>query len=79
MALFSLLVREERAGLRFTPGHLRRLGESAGLRVIFLEASGWVYQNRTPSRLAALLGRFNGRCALAAYAVGVFTKENEDG
>lgn len=79
MALFSLLVREERRGLRFTPGHLGRLGESAGLRAIFLEPSGWVYQNRTPSRLAALLGRFNGRCALAAYAVGVFTKENEDG
>lgn len=75
MALFSLLVREERAGLRFTPAHLRRLAESAGLRPLLLEPTGWVYQNRTPSWLAGPLGRWNGRCPLAAYTVGVLTKE----
>lgn len=77
MFLFSLLVPEERAGLRFSPPHLRRLAESAGLSLRLLVPTGWVYQNRTPARLCGWLGRFNGSCALAAYSVGVFGKETQ--
>jgi SAM-dependent methyltransferase len=72
MFLFSLARREERAGLRFTKAHLARLAAAADLSPIRLEATGWVYQNRTPDFLAGLLGRRNGACPLAAYVVGVF-------
>jgi len=72
MLLFSLLVREERKGLRFTRSHLARLAERAGLSAERLEVTGWVYQNRTPSFLAGFLGRRDGACPLAAYVVGFF-------
>lgn len=72
MLLFSLLVPEERKGLRFTRRHLGGLGRAAGLQAIKLEVTGWVYQNRTPSFLAGFLGRRNGACPLSAYVVGLF-------
>ncbi len=72
MFLFSLLAREERAGLRFTRSHLEGLARSAGLFPIGLEVTGWVYQNRTPSFLATFLGRWDGACPVAAYVVGLF-------
>ncbi len=76
MFLFSLLVKEEWKGLRFTPGYLRRLAERARLDVKRVFPTGWVYQNKTPNWLAGPLSKFNGRCALAAYTVGAFRKEN---
>ncbi len=76
MFLFSLLVKEEWKGLRFTPGHLKRLAERARLGVERVFPTGWVYQNKTPNWLAGPLSKFNGRCALAAYTVGAFRKEN---
>ena len=76
MFLFSLLVKEERKGLRFTPGHLKRLAARARLGVDRVFPTGWVYQNKTPNWLAGPLSKFNGRCALAAYTVGAFRKEN---
>jgi SAM-dependent methyltransferase len=72
MFLFSLLLREERAGLRFTRSHLAALARAAGLSPRELVATGWVYQNRTPSFLAGFLGRRNGACPVAAYVVGLF-------
>jgi len=72
MLLFSLLVREEWKGLRFTKAHLERLAASAALSPERLEVTGWVYQNRTPSCLAGFLGRRDGACSLAAYVVGLF-------
>lgn len=72
MLLFSLLVREEWQGLRFTRSHLARLAAAAGLSADRLEVTGWVYQNRTPSFLAGFLGRRDGACSLAAYVVGLF-------
>ena len=75
MFLFSLLVKEEWKGLRFTPGHLKRLAERARLGVERVFPTGWVYQNRTPNWLVGPLSKFNGRCALAAYTVGAFLKE----
>jgi SAM-dependent methyltransferase len=72
MALFSLLVPEERRGLRFCARHVRRLAESAGLSPLFLVAAGWVYQNRTPAAVARFLSRFEGPCPAAAYVVGAF-------
>jgi len=74
MFLFSLLVKEERPGLRFTRRHLARLAAAAGLAPVKLVSTGWVYQNRTPAAVARWLGRRNGACALAAYLVGVFRK-----
>jgi SAM-dependent methyltransferase len=72
MLLFSLLVPEERRGLRFTRSHVARLAAAAGLFPDRLEVTGWVYQNRTPSFLAGFLGRRDGACPLAAYVVGLF-------
>lgn len=72
MLLFSLVLREERAGLRFTKSHLKGLARSAGLLPIGLVVTGWVYQNRTPSFLATFLGRRDGACPVAAYVVGLF-------
>jgi SAM-dependent methyltransferase len=72
MFLFSLLAREERAGLRFTRSHLQGLARAAGLLPIGLEVTGWVYQNRTPSFLATFLGRRDKACPVAAYVVGLF-------
>jgi SAM-dependent methyltransferase len=72
MLLFSLLVPEERAGLRFTRSHVARLAAEAGLLPSDLEVTGWVYQNKMPSFLARFLGRRDGACALAAYVVGFF-------
>ena len=72
MFLFSLLLREERAGLRFTRSHLAALARAAGLSPRELVVTGWVYQNRTPSFLAGFLGRRNGACPVAAYVVGLF-------
>ena len=77
MFLFSLLVREEWPALRFRPARVRRLAEKAGLMPLLLEASGWVYQNKTPGLLAGWLGRIRGRCPVAAYVVGVFGKESQ--
>jgi SAM-dependent methyltransferase len=77
MFLFSLLVREEWPALRFRPARVRQLAEEAGLRPLLLEASGWVYQNKTPGPLAGWLGRIRGRCPVAAYVVGVFGKESQ--
>lgn len=79
MLVFSLLVREERKGLRFTRRHLERLAAAAGLFPIGLEVTGWVYQNRTPNFLAGFLGRRNGACPLAAYVVGLFRGERGAG
>jgi len=75
MFLFSLLLREEWPALRFRRGHLARLAAEAGLRTLYLEAIGWVYQNKTPGFLAGWLGRRNRSCPLAAYVLGVFRKE----
>jgi len=72
MFVFSLVVREEWPALRFTRRYVGRLAAAAGLRPLRLETTGWVYQNKTPARLAAWLGRHNGRCPLAAYVLGVF-------
>ena len=72
MFLFSLLLREERRGLRFTRSHVAGLAKDAGLSPIALVVTGWVYQNRTPSFLAGFLGRRNGACPVAAYVVGLF-------
>ncbi|MHC4548043.1 MAG: class I SAM-dependent methyltransferase [Planctomycetota bacterium] len=75
MLLFSLLLREEWRALRFTRRHVARLAAAAGLRRLRLETTGWVYQNKTPDRLAGWLGRHNGDCPLAAYVLGVFERE----
>lgn len=75
MFLFSLLVREEWPALRFTPDHVRRLAEQAGLAAKHVAATGWVYQNKTPAFLAGVLGKYNRACPLAAYVLGVFMQE----
>lgn len=75
MFLFSLLLKEEWPALRFRRGHLARLAAAAGLWPLYLEAIGWVYQNKTPELLAGWLGRRNRCCALAAYVLGIFRRE----
>jgi len=69
MLLFDLLVRAEWPALRFSARHVRRLAARAGLRVVHLATTGWVYQNRTPAPLARLLARLDRPCPCAAYIV----------
>lgn len=54
-ALFSLLVPEERGGLRFSCRYLRRLALEAGLRAEAVTPIGALTQNRTPLWLARAL------------------------
>ncbi len=77
MFLFSLLLREEWRALRFRPAHLRRLAEKAGLQTQQVEATGWVYQNKTPRLLAGWLGKWNRNVPCSAYALGVFRKAED--
>ncbi len=74
MFLFSLLVRAEWPALRFTGRHLAALAARAGLAPLLVETAGWVYQNKTPSAIAGLLGKYNRPSAIAAYATGVFRR-----
>jgi len=77
MFVFSLLLREEWPALRFTPTHVARLGRRARLAPLDVAATGWVYQNKTPARLAGVLARYNRPCPVAAYTVAVFRQERD--
>ena len=62
--------------IHFAPLDRRFRQERARLGVERIFPTGWVYQNKTPNWLAGPRSKFNGRCALAAYTVGAFRKEN---
>jgi SAM-dependent methyltransferase len=58
-ALFSLLVREERGGLRFSRAFLARCAEANGLRVTHALSTGMIFPNKTPLAAIGLLRIFD--------------------
>ncbi len=68
MLAWSLVVPAERGGLRFTPDHLRRIAQRAGLHVLGQQTAGLVYQNKTPAFLLPLLRRFDRPIWFGAYS-----------
>jgi SAM-dependent methyltransferase len=59
MFLFSLLVREERKALRFSPGYLRGLASRNGLRVVASFSYGMIVPNKTPESMLPFFRLFD--------------------
>lgn len=74
MFFFSLLVREERGGLRSSSAYLSRLMERAGLTVVSCSAMGMISQNNTPRALVPLLKRLDREFVFGEYLVAIGTK-----
>ena len=72
MAAFGLIKTEERGLLRFTPGYLKALLVSAGLRDVRVTSVGCFTPNRTPGWLASLCLRLPYRWPLIGlYNIGI--------
>jgi SAM-dependent methyltransferase len=72
MAAFSLIVREERGGLRFNPLSLKKLMQNAGLRDVRVYPAGYFTPNKTPERLAKFFARLPYRVPLVGmYCIGL--------
>jgi SAM-dependent methyltransferase len=71
MFCFSLLVREERGGLRSSREHLSQLARDAGLTVTQCCAMGMISQNNTPRILIPLLKRFDREIPWGEYLVTI--------
>ncbi|MFQ5902854.1 MAG: class I SAM-dependent methyltransferase [Candidatus Binatia bacterium] len=74
MFLFSVVVREERGGLRSSKVFLTRLLRENGCRVIRCSAMGMISQNNTPQFLLPLLKRFDREIFWGEYLVAVAEK-----
>lgn len=59
VTLFSLLVRDERGGLKFSRAYLRRCAESNELRVTHLLSTGMIFPNKMPWFMVAPLKVFD--------------------
>ena len=71
MLLFSLLVREERGGLRSSRGFLSGLLRACGLHVVRCRAMGMISQNNTPAWLVPVLRVFDREIWWGEYLVAV--------
>ena len=74
---FSLLVREERGGLRSSRRFLERLLERSGLGVVRCRAMGMISQNNTPGWLIPTLRRFDREVWWGEYLIAVATKTHQ--
>lgn len=72
MALFGLIVPEERGTLRFTRGFLSKIAERAGLNSQFLITHGTILPNKTPSVLLPLFAIFDHAIPFGFYLIGIF-------
>lgn len=72
MFAFSLLVKEERGGLRSSPRHLLTLAGRAGLEPVFCAPAGLIYQNLTPRFAVRMLRPFDIRFPWGAYITALF-------
>lgn len=73
-ALFSLLVREERGGLRFSRAFLRRCAEQNGLRVTHVLSTGMIFPNKTPQAAIGLLRIFDRNFRLGMNSILIAEK-----
>lgn len=58
--LFSLLVRDERGGLKYSRAFLRRCAEANGLRVTHLISTGMIFPNKMPQFAIPFVKIFDG-------------------
>ena len=71
MFLFSLLIREERGGLRSSKGFLEKLLMSCGLQVLRCSAMGMISQNNTPAWTVPLLRVFDREIWCGEYLIAI--------
>ncbi len=74
MFLFSLSVKAERGGLKFSRKYLEGLIKSNGLTVVSISAMGVITQNNTPKFLLRLLMPFDREFFLGQYIVAIAKK-----
>lgn len=74
MLLFSLVVREERGGLRSSRAFLARLLRACGLDVVRCSAMGMISQNNTPAWTIPLLRAFDREFWWGEYLIAVGSK-----
>jgi len=74
MFLFSVVVREERGGLRSSKVFLERLLRESSCRVLRCSAMGMISQNNTPQFLLPLLRRFDREIFWGEYLVAIAEK-----
>lgn len=72
--LFSLLVSEERGGLKFSRSYLRSLADGAGLHIVACEAMGMIVPNKTPRWLVPAFKVFDRPFALGINSVLIAEK-----
>jgi len=61
MALFAILVKEERRTLKFTLGYIKQTARAVGLSVIASSSMGMIAPNKTPSFLLPILSKIDGQ------------------
>lgn len=71
MFLFSLLVKMERGGLRFSEKNLVKLVSGEGTKIIKSASMGLISQNNTPEVLLPLLKKFDREFLFGEYTVVV--------
>jgi SAM-dependent methyltransferase len=59
MFLFSYLVKEERKALKFSPGFLRKVTESNGLKIVDVFSMGMIVPNKMPGFLLPVVKHLN--------------------
>ena len=74
MFLFSLFVKAERGGLKFSKKYLRELIKSDSFRVVKLSTMGMITQNNTPQFLLPLLKPFDREFFLGQYIIAIAQK-----
>lgn len=74
MFLFSILVKEESGGLKFSLFYLKRLIELAGLGTIYSTRLGSIVPNKTPKFLLGILKRLDREFPLGLYSMVIARK-----
>lgn len=74
MFLFSLIVKEERGGLKFNRNYLRHLVKNKGLAEIASIVTGMISPNKTPDRIIPALKIFDRDFMFGEYAVLILKK-----
>ena len=69
MALFSVLVREERGQLKFSLQYLKKLAISSGLNIVDACSLGSIVPNKTPLSLLDLFKKMDKKSAIGFYSI----------
>lgn len=69
MALFSVLVREERGQLKFSLQYLKKLAVSSSLNIVDACSLGSIVPNKTPLSLLDLFKKMDKKSAIGFYSI----------